>query len=758
MITNQPGVKWLSLCTKITNLLFFGLLLLSSRVLAQYPDSTVLLKNINQIPFPDTPHRVCATLPLDERSQTIAAGTIREYNQQLSVILTSRLDKGKIMIIGSNQYLQKPLLNNQNVQKLLQNTLIWAHHASKKQVQLVSNNPDLVMFLKQARVKTILDSANISSDADVIILTQDVMDSVKRNSLEAFIRKGGTLIFGSPVADQMQQYKLDYYDANLNQLFMKAGLYHLSMFVTPDGSNNDLNMHHLPPYLHIVPTLAQVKKPGFVLDGIYASTIANYLNNNSDTTTLSRSIADWFSPPRQPLIVPSLAHPVSQSDTKTYFTYKTQKFLAAQQQTRHPLANYVDPDSKEFPGQVDASAARVNEQITIPVKVGTQGLLEPHPVYYRWHSTGLYVPAGEKVTVTIPVAYLPQHLKAQIGVHDDALQHMPYFTRSAVALTKTFELDKVTTEIYSPFGGLLLINIPDTSTLKAINLQVNSAVKSPFFKLGQTTLANWNQTIRNYPAPWAELATDKIILTVPSYRIRNLDDPEKLMKFWDEVMDADARLAQISPTRKHPERIIIDRQVAYGYMFTVDNRIVAPDDESCELMLNESLLRSKGSWGHFHELGHRHQFWGIDYKELSEVTVNLYTMYVYDQVLHKGIYNHENISSKQAVTDSIKKYMAGKPSFEKFGQDPFLALKMYIQVIQDFGWQLIEQVFKTFRALPEQQYPATLEARRDYWFTCMCHLSKKDLSSFFDKWQVPISTTAKQAVRQYPTWLPAELR
>jgi hypothetical protein len=230
------------------------------------------------------------------------------------------------------------------------------------------------------------------------------------------------------------------------------------------------------------------------------------------------------------------------------------------------------------------------------------------------------------------------------------------------------------------------------------------------------------------------------------------------MRFWDEVMDADAGLAAISTTRVHPERIIIDRQVAWGAWFTSDRKIVAPDDENCALMLDEDQIRKKGSWGHFHELGHRHQFWGIDFNGLGEVTTNLYTMYVYDKVLHKGLYNHENIPGKQAVIESIKKYMSGKPDFTKFCNDPFMALSMYIELIENFGWQSIGQVFRQYRMLPAAQYPATEDDKRDYWFTCICAATGKDLSAFFDKWQITITEKAKAVVKNYPGWLPDELR
>nr|WP_279592482.1 M60 family metallopeptidase [Hymenobacter defluvii] len=77
--------------------------------------------------------------------------------------------------------------------------------------------------------------------------------------------------------------------------------------------------------------------------------------------------------------------------------------------------------------------------------------------------------------------------------------------------------------------------------------------------------------------------------------------------------------------RRHPERVVVDQVVASGsYMFTDAKKIVVPDDTyGCEQMLDVNYLQQQGSLGHFHELGHRHQFHGIDFSGLREVSVNL---------------------------------------------------------------------------------------------------------------------------------------
>ena len=176
-------------------------------------------------------------------------------------------------------------------------------------------------------------------------------------------------------------------------------------------------------------------------------------------------------------------------------------------------------------------------------------------------------------------------------------------------------------------------------------------------------------------------------------------------------------------------------------------------------MLDEKQMRREGSWGHFHELGHRHQFWYLDFGGTGEVTVNLFTLYVFDKLLHKGLYNHPpNIIDKQTVIRQIKEYVADNPSFEKWKSDPFLALRMYIELIENFGWGPIEQVYKNYRAMPVSQYPKTDGDKRDLWFIQLSNVTHKNMSAFFDKWKIPISNKAKKQVSSYPEWLPDELK
>ncbi len=725
----------------------------ASSAIAQ-TDKAILLKDVYELPIPDSPAVVSAIYTTSAIPQIIAtAKTEYGSTNQLNVIITSRLHKGRVAIFGSSAYFKTPLINNTNVSRLIGNTLSWGNLNKRKTIQIwgTTNLPPLLKKLGYhiaSSNNTVIDKAT-----GILILTDDLTTLAQYNAIKTFVSNGGTLLLASTL-------RPGYYENDIvDRLILSAGLYNVYDTIATQHHNNHLILSEAPGYTHLATILKALQ------NGTYKNWDSEQLINMRNTLSLVLS----FEPINSPLIaqiqqlinpkhlspIPSHNNPIKESDFAQYLVYDMQNILNGRQRKG---ATYIDPASKSFPGTVGDSAKRIDTKITIPVQVGDEGVWEPEPLYFRWHSTGLYVPPGERVTITTATKDSVQYLKAQIGVHNDDVRDHDEYTRTPYDLTKTFDLGKDTTTVYSPYGGILLIKVPDSCTLKQITLQVKGAVKEPYFKLGVTSVADWKSTIRNYDAPWTELVTDKIILDFPSYRVRNLDDPEKVLKFWDEVMDTNAKLAHLPPDRKHPERLIVDEEVAAGYLFTDDYKIVLADDEYTADMLNEVKSRRDGTWGIFHELGHRHQFAGMDFDGTTEVTVNLFTMYVYDKLLHKGIYGSSNVPDKQTVIDNIKKYMADKPSFAKWQQDPFLALSMYIEIIEGFGWQPVEDVFKYYRTIPRAQYPKQQADKRDMWFVQISKATRRNMAPFFDKWMIPVTDNAKQQVSMYPVWLPDELK
>jgi hypothetical protein len=740
-------------------------------VAAQSLDKAALLQGVGKVPVPSEPDFLGTTITLNEQPEIILTAEVvpddPEHSFQLIALASSHLGKGKLLAFSTSAYFRKPLVQQAEVQKLLLNCLNWGSSARRKRVQVWGGDDALVALLtQQARAKLVGTAAALDPSADILMLSQEVADTAMVRRIESFVRQGGTLLHGYPLPNMPLTPLQKLSEARFNQLLNQAGLLQSGYIAVKYPKRAFLSADPAPRYLGIRNMLESVRAgiyqlPPAPMQGgyIFSYTLEQALGRNPADAPIQKRIrqAAHYSP--DSLIIPTPEKPVKMG--QNYSAYFMQHLLQENQLREHPDPTYVAPAAATFPGAVPATAARLTTELVVPVQVGFTGNVEPSPGSRRAHSTGLYVPAGKKALIYLTANDSSRKIQAQIGVHDDELTNKPRFTREAFDLTRRFDLTRERTEIYSPYGGLLLLNIPDTTALKQLRIKVQGVVQAPRFQLGKTSLAAWQKTIRQYPAPWAELVSDNISLTVPSASIRTLDDPTKVLAFWDAVLATDAKLAALPTPRRHPERIIVDQEVAYGQMFTTADKIVVPNDEyGCQHMLDANYLWKNGSWGHFHELGHRHQFHNIDFEGLGEVTVNLYTMYVFDKLLHRGLYanNHERLRSKQHVTEVVTHYLANSPSFEKWKDDPFLALAMYVQLIDAFGWEPIEQVYRQYRQLPRSQYPATEAAKRDYWFSAISTATRRNLGPFFAQWRVPVGEEAAKAVTSYPTWLPSEMQ
>lgn len=85
---------------------------------------------------------------------------------------------------------------------------------------------------------------------------------------------------------------------------------------------------------------------------------------------------------------------------------------------------------------------------------------------------------------------------------------------------------------------------------------------APF--IGETSKEEWKRRLQEYPGPWGELATRNIILTVPTANLRTLENPEPLLRLWDEMMQAVAKLGGETFPLRLPQRIVADVQISVG--------------------------------------------------------------------------------------------------------------------------------------------------------------------------------------------------
>lgn len=409
--------------------------------------------------------------------------------------------------------------------------------------------------------------------------------------------------------------------------------------------------------------------------------------------------------------------------------------LAPEQVKAHPAA-------KNFPGEVAPDAKRGT--VTVDVKAAADGGAA------GWLSTGAYAAPGEVVTVTCPGGE-KAGLRVRIGCHQDDLWALPEWKR-APAIDRSWALDGASVRIANAFGGPVYVEVPDG--LKAgAKVTLAGVVEAPLFVLGATNDEAW-RAIRERPAPWAELVCDRVALSVPTSVARKIDNPTAIMEHWVRVMDAVADLAGRPRERKRPERYVADVQISAGYMHS--GYPIMTHLDAASFMTDLKGLTDQG-WGPYHEMGHNHQdgMWTFD--GTTEVTCNLFTVYVLETVCGVEHAETTRVLNDEGTRKRVK-HLAEGARFEKWKSDPFLALQMYAMVKREFGWAPFKAVFAEYRDLPRAQRPKGDDEKRDQWMQRLSRAVGRNLGPFFEAWGVPTSEGAREAVAGLPVWLPTDMK
>jgi hypothetical protein len=394
------------------------------------------------------------------------------------------------------------------------------------------------------------------------------------------------------------------------------------------------------------------------------------------------------------------------------------------------------PSAEEFPGL--ARGKKVEK--TVPVRLDRPG----------WQGTGLYAPPGEIVEIVVPEK--TEGISARIGCHKDTLWHKETWSRFP-EITRTFELDPGRNRVACAFGGLVYLE--SAGTVEGATLvQIKGAIEAPRFVLGKDDAGEWRSRLRTLPGPWAELETGKIIVTVPSDHVRELDDPESLLRLWDRIADSCRELLGLAADRDRPERYVADVQISAGYMHA--GYPIMTHLDAAETMVSEEMLLA-GAWGLYHELGHNHQDSLWTFSGTGEVTCNLFTLYLYEKVcgIGPGDSRMRDDLEGDKRRERLRKYREAGARFDDWKRDPFLALLTYVQLREAFGWEAYRKVFASYRESPPEG-PMSDDRKRDEWLIRFSRVVGRDLGPFFEWWGIPVSAEARRAVADLPVWLPEE--
>jgi hypothetical protein len=324
-------------------------------------------------------------------------------------------------------------------------------------------------------------------------------------------------------------------------------------------------------------------------------------------------------------------------------------------------------------------------------------------------------------------------------------------------------LQSAETRAASAFGGGIYIGVPKGSDAGDFDVTISGGVAAPRYIDGKTSLSEWRSSIRNLPAPWAEIESDKVILSVPSRYVRDLDDPASLMSVWNRICDLVSELASIPKSRLRPDRLVPDVQISGGIQHS-GYPIMMYLPKAQTILSRETLLRgqveyglhNRSMWGMPHELSHNVRNAGWSFEGAVEPMANMFSYYVMEKLCHIPVESNP-AASREFRAQQMAKYNFAKPDFEQWKRDRFIGTAFFVQLQQAFGWDAFRNVLAEYEKLPPGRQPKSDAEKRDQWMVRFSRQVHRNLGPFFQAWGVPTSAAARESVAGLPAWMPDEL-
>ncbi|XP_076152847.1 TRPM8 channel-associated factor homolog [Alosa pseudoharengus] len=386
---------------------------------------------------------------------------------------------------------------------------------------------------------------------------------------------------------------------------------------------------------------------------------------------------------------------------------------------------------KDIPALVTVS----NSTVAISAKTGD---------VKEWISTGLYLSPGMRTNIKFPSNIVGKGWKVQIGCQTDNIQLLDEWKRAPVVF-ECFPVDSNTVQVWNLWGGLIYLVAPPKCQVDGVEILVEKAVRAPYYKSGETTVYQWLHGIRNYPAPWAELEFQNLVITLKSDFIRDLERPDLLAEQWDAVMRGVAELAAKPGKFPRKERFVADVQISAGFMHA-GYPIMVHSSSAPDLL---KLTGKKDPWGPIHELGHNQQLPVWEFApHTGEATNNLWSVFICETVYGlKWGDAHPSLKPVQRQR-RVQEYIKGGRRLEDW--KVWTALETYLQLQEKFGWDAFKKFFGAYHNMPA--VPQDKTKKMNTFVETFSKVVDMNLTSFFKAWGWPVEPATERKLSSLPDW------
>ena len=734
------------------------LLLFSGSLNAASPTAMEFMSNgVHEIAITGAPGPLCV---FGREVETLVTGG--QPGREKALVAAAPARKGRIVAFGHDGYFGRETLETADTAKWMENAILWAARTTTNTAKLRfgtlqddRNAANLAVYLSRNGWNgKVLQRNKLDEELAYInvlcldagsLRTDDEIASIQR-----YLEHGGGCVAVSLGWGWLQlNSPHTIYEHPGNRLLGKYGICWADGACEPTTPNG-YRVAGGSPYVNAtnaIDELIEEDSPENEWDQETQSQISSTLAIAAQTVPLDspwRKRLQTFEFARP--IIPTPQAPITTQDIRA----RIQMTLELQRLAQTPDAQIsAHPAGDVFPGKCGAATSE-SRTITIDPAQET-----------GWKSLGLYAAPGAVVRVTTPENVAnTNRFAVRIGCHTDNIAHLDSWQRYP-QITKVVPITRTETVVANAFGGMVYVVVPETTRVtEPFTIQVTGATASPHYVAGDTTDDEWIEQLDVTTAPWGEIESNRVVLTLPTSVLKRIDPTtlEPLTSLWDRAMIACDRLASVQASNRK-WRYVPDLQISAGYMHS-GYPIMLPigrDGRLANHLVELDTLTTFAAdevWGFFHEVGHNYQstLWTTPGK--GEVTCNWFALYVIETVCGVPDAFEKKVGNLERQKAMKLKYVENGRNFDVLMSDPFLYLLMDYQLKEAFGWDAFIKVTESYQndmANDRVRLPKDAE-RIDQYMVRFSTVVGRNLAPFFDDWGVPIRDEARKQVDKLPAW------
>ncbi|MDE7191683.1 MAG: hypothetical protein K2O35_04385, partial [Clostridia bacterium] len=366
-----------------------------------------------------------------------------------------------------------------------------------------------------------------------------------------------------------------------------------------------------------------------------------------------------------------------------------------------------------------------------------------------YHITGLYLPAGETLTITVPNTVRLNYYSVFVDTYSTERRVSKY-------------ISSVTTELTSPTGGIVEIFVPagDEVTSESANASFNMTIEGgiviPYYRLGRDTLGQ----IEQGDGAYAVLDCVNARFYVPTSalydedKLCKIDDLYNVLLWWQSAVSfVNETLGIASSSRDYTASIVFGDYSAISYDSSV--RVTYAPISYFEKTLFYSNLLEGEAWDLlFNICDYKTRVAGGDVGGIISQETLINVLCAVDHVVmtnpgeesYNGInWLHDSYSCLMGTLEILK-----LPSAEiiQNHQDD-LAMAFFINILHSFGLDKTIEIISEYRKETE---PLDV----DGYALLISSVLRADMSMYFDTFQMPLKQETRNKMSGNQLYVPVQ--